>query len=113
MFLVAVPIVLTFVMLVVNLLRFTRHVHYQEMLIRLVAGRFNKDNADSSEGCKDKLKATAAYIRKITHFMFLLAKRYYLTGGRFALPMTIDSRSKLTKTGVSLFNNISIDLESY
>jgi len=34
---------------------------------------------------------------------FLLPTRYYLTGDRFALPMTIDSRSKQTKTGVSLF----------
>ena len=46
---------------------------------------------------------TVLYFRKITHFMFLLPTRYYLTGDRFALPMTIDSRSKQTKTGVSLF----------
>ena len=70
-FLVAVPVALTFVMLIVNLLRFTLHVHSQERLIRLAAGRSNRDNADSSEarcsdrdiddsniaGCKDKLRA--------------------------------------------------------
>ena len=70
-FLITVPIILTFVMLIVNLLRFTLHVHSQERLIRLAAGRSDRDNADSSEarcsdrdiddsdiaGCKDKLRA--------------------------------------------------------
>ena len=56
-FLVAVPFALTFVMLIVNLLRFTLHVYSQERLIRLEARRSDRDNADSSQGCKDKLKA--------------------------------------------------------
>mmetsp|Transcript_3769 Transcript_3769/g.5770 ORF Transcript_3769/g.5770 Transcript_3769/m.5770 type:complete len:292 (-) Transcript_3769:1483-2358(-) len=57
--LVAVPVALTFVMLIVNLVRFTLHVRSQERLIRLEARRSDRDNADFSEtGCKDKLKAT-------------------------------------------------------
>jgi len=70
--LVAVPVALTFVMLIVNLVRFTLHVRSEERLIRLEARRSNRDNADPSEarssdrdnadfseaGCKDKLKAT-------------------------------------------------------
>jgi len=58
-FLIVVPFALNFLMLViVNLLRFTPYVYYQERLIRLGAGGSHRDNSVSSEGCKDKLKST-------------------------------------------------------
>ena len=58
-FLVALPVALTFVMLIVNLLRLTLHVHYQErLMLRIGTRRSDRDNADLIVGCKDKLIPT-------------------------------------------------------